>query len=278
MSTIASPLERAAPADLPARRVVLFVLLSCLFSWSLWLPAIASTRGWIPVRFASGPWGSFGPALAGLVMAWRYGEPVGVGAMLRSLVSYRGPSRRLTAAALLPLAFTGFALGAHVLLTGPLPAFDVGKLVWLPAIVLLIGILGGPLGEEPGWRGYLTPVLLGRLSPIATSAVVAGMWLLWHLPLFWMEGAAQEGSSIALFAGMVAAYAVIFTWLYRATAPSLVPVLLLHTSVNVLGFGLPYVLPGVDESQPYNLGYVLAAGVAALAIAASRDFRRAPES
>jgi membrane protease YdiL (CAAX protease family) len=45
-------------------------------------------------------------------------------------------------------------------------------------------LLGGPLGEEPGWRGYALPMLRARLKPIYAAAVLGVVWPFWHLPLF----------------------------------------------------------------------------------------------
>ncbi|UTW55574.1 CPBP family intramembrane glutamic endopeptidase [Kordiimonas sp. SCSIO 12610] len=39
------------------------------------------------------------------------------------------------------------------------------------------------LGEEIGWRGFLTPVLMERFSFPATSIITGLLWSLWHIPL-----------------------------------------------------------------------------------------------
>lgn len=238
-----------------SRRLLRFFALACAFSWALWLTAIASQRGLVPFRFSPGPLGSFGPAIAALLVA-RSDGPGRVRELLRRLVRYGGERRWLAFALLIPLLPLAAGIASHALAHGGLPAPAFDRLLWTPAAFLLILVLGGPLGEEPGWRGVVVPELLGRLSLVVTSLVVAAGWWVWHLPLFWMEGAAQEGSSIALFGVTVAALSVLFTWLYQRTAPSLVPSLLLHTSINVSSFGLPYVLPGVDESRAYSLAFV----------------------
>ena len=44
-------------------------------------------------------------------------------------------------------------------------------------------LLDGPLGEEPGFRGYAVPHLQAERSPLAGGAVLAGLAALWHLPI-----------------------------------------------------------------------------------------------
>jgi membrane protease YdiL (CAAX protease family) len=49
-------------------------------------------------------------------------------------------------------------------------------------------LLGGPLFEEPGWRGFALPRLEARFGPLGASALLALLWAGWHLPLFFYPG------------------------------------------------------------------------------------------
>jgi Type II CAAX prenyl endopeptidase Rce1-like len=55
----------------------------------------------------------------------------------------------------------------------------------LVQILTLFGpnLLGGPLGEESGWRGYALPRLQRRFSPLASFLILGFIWANWHLPL-----------------------------------------------------------------------------------------------
>ena len=41
----------------------------------------------------------------------------------------------------------------------------------------------GPLGEEPGWRGFALPRMLRGQGALAASLVLGAIWAAWHLPL-----------------------------------------------------------------------------------------------
>jgi hypothetical protein len=253
-----------------------FVGLACGFSWTLWGLMIASAQGWLAFRVPAGPWGGFGPLLA----AWVLCAPAGIAATRRQFF-------RRTLLAWPGWRWTGIALPGPVLLIGlavlvqawaaPLPQLDPAPLLTLPLMFAIILVLGGPLGEEFGWRGYVLPLLLRGHAAWLASAGVAGLWLLWHLPLFWLEGAAQQGSSIAGFAAMVVFASLLFTWCYRHSGPGLWPVLLLHASINTGSYLLPELLPGVDASPVFGYGLLGAFGLAALLVVVlDPGMRRSP--
>lgn len=78
------------------------------------------------------------------------------------------------------------------------------------------------------------------------------MWLVWHLPLFWLEGSSQQGSSILTFLITLLAFSVIFTWVCRGTSGSLFAALLFHTGVNVFWAILEEVAPTLSTDLLLN--------------------------
>ena len=102
-------------------------------------------------------------------------------------------------------------------------------------------ILGGSLGEEVGWRGFLLPRLLEIHSPLAASLLLGLAWAIWHAPIDLASGFALVGPG-AIVARILwtLPVTVIFTWLYLEGRASLLVALFLHTSLNLipdLGFG-----------------------------------------
>ncbi|MDT9598133.1 CPBP family intramembrane glutamic endopeptidase [Sphingosinicella rhizophila] len=91
------------------------------------------------------------------------------------------------------------------------------------------------LGEEIGWRGFLTPRLVA-LSSFTTGSIITGLiWALWHFPLIVAadyNGGTPWWYSTLCFAIMILGMSVILTWL-RLKSGSLWPATLFHTTHNM---------------------------------------------
>lgn len=253
--------------DMPApdrpRDLVLFGVMACALSWLDWGLIIASDRGWVPFRFGPNWWGSFGPALAALLVTARRGGVPRLRALLRSGVAWRFARRHWLVALLGPPALVALSAALFVASGGALrdaPPVDVAELVVLSVAILFIG---GPLGEEVGWRGYLLRQLLPRMHAIAASLVVAGVWAIWHLPLIWMPGAVQAGGSFLLFSGYVAAFSILTTWLFIASGGSLLAAIVFHWAINVATYVGPMIQPALEERR-FELIFLAVVWVAAL--------------
>lgn len=240
-----------------------FFLTACIFSWALWGLMMASSRGLLPFSFPLNPSGSFGPAVAGFLIAWAH--PGEGKLLLRSLLRWRISWAWYAVALLAPGLLWGVGLAIALAFGGTMPSpAAFGGLAWLPAYFLLILVLGGPLGEEPGWRGVALPRLLGRTNALVASLVLGVMWLVWHLPLFWLEGSSQEGSSIPLFAVAVVAHAVMFTWMYLRTGGNLFAAVLLHAGVNTTSWATGVLFPALEADARFQgifVGVLAAAAV-----------------
>jgi membrane protease YdiL (CAAX protease family) len=246
--------------------VVAFFIVTCAFSWILWGLMIASQRGSLPFRFPTNWTGSFGPFFGAIVVAAALKGGAGVRDLLRPVLRWRfGPRWYFFVVIGIVLPFLA-AIGIYALLGR---SVSIGRtelaagLKTLPLYYVVILLIGGPLGEEIGWRGFALPRLLERRGMLGASLVVFAMWFAWHVPLFWLEGAAQKGSSIPVFALLVLASSVIFTWTYVGTGGSLLAVLLLHASINTFGFAFGQAAPALDADPV--LGLVTAAVFAAFA-------------
>jgi len=53
--------------------------------------------------------------------------------------------------------------------------------------------------EEAGWRYILQPELEKEFGFILSAIIVAVIWSVWHLPLFFIPGAGQYGNNFGLF-------------------------------------------------------------------------------
>lgn len=210
-----------------------FFALTFAWSWGCWAlsPAIRPQLPWLAnlLMFA----GSFGPSLAALVMVASTRALGGLRAWLARCLQWRIGWGWWVFALLLPLAVMLLAVGLHVALGGDMATAPAsGHLLMTVVNLPLVLLLGGPLGEEFGWRGYALSALQDRLGWRTASLALGLVWGVWHLPLFFIDGTAQVRIPLGLFLMSVVAMSVVFAWLVNRTAGSAVAALLFHTAIN----------------------------------------------
>src|SRR5215469_15496259 len=139
---------------------------------------------------------TLGPTLAAFFMTAVTQGRVGMQQLLRRYVLWRAGLRWYL---LVLLGAPALLLIAVLPLPGALSAFRLPALsFWLtyPLLYLLFLVAEGPLGEEPGWRGFALPRLQQRSGPLAGTLLLGILWGLWHLPLFFIPGTDQYALSI----------------------------------------------------------------------------------
>lgn len=138
------------------------------------------------------------------------------------------------------VALTSLALAS---LVDPYPQLSTGMRLrpWYMFFALFpIMILGGGL-EELGWRGVAQPEMERRLARPAAAVLVGLIWSVWHLPLFFLPGASQNGTNFFMFLIGVVGNALILAWIYGRTR-SILLCIFFHASFNAtaaLGLGIP---------------------------------------
>jgi uncharacterized protein len=171
----------------------------------------------------------------------------------------------------LPLAMMAIAISVSVaFLSAPSPHLTVGLLGVLLLEFIRILFLGGPLGEELGWRGFALPRLSQQHTALTSSVLLGLVWGLWHVPLYFVPGTGQNeilrtdtspAFAISGFVGWTIGLSVLFTWLYNQTR-SLIVVIAFHTAVNLAAF-LPAAVGSTGAAPLLN---VLLTWLVALAV------------
>lgn len=228
----------------PGRAVLLYSALAFAFSWSYWLTLLARGERVGPGSTASHLPGLFGPFLAALVVTALADGAPGLRQFLQSCFRLPAPRWRSCLLAVSPL-MAGAVIWAVLAAWGhPWPALrDFNSYPGLPeagslgSAFLLALVLNG-LGEEGGWRGFALPRLLAQApqrSRLRAALLVAGLWLLWHAPLFVLNTsmAALLGPTLLGWALGLAAGSLVLSWLYLQGRSVLV-VAVWHTAFNFL--------------------------------------------
>ncbi|RSK27201.1 CPBP family intramembrane metalloprotease [Bacillus sp. HMF5848] len=128
--------------------------------------------------------------------------------------------------------------------------------MFFPLLLSMI-FLGGL--EELGWRGVALPVLLQKYNVWTTNVILAIVWAVWHLPLFFLNGTSQNEANFWLFGLSVYGFTTILTWLYRETNSILVCVLL-HAAINA-SFGMGYITLQTNLEMAVYAGIMTVIGV-----------------
>jgi len=178
---------------------------------------------WAFVPFGS--FGAFAPLIAALVVAPLAHGRAGLVELGRRLVRWRVRWYSYVLAVAVP---AGVHLLAVVLGSPVVASASVGT-VLLAFAVRLVDPTDGPLGEEPGWRGFALPGMQARLSPLATTAILAVVITVWHLPLAFLA-AGDPWSNLRILVVGTVAVTFWYTWLFDHTGGSVLLVVIAHAA------------------------------------------------
>ena len=273
----------AIPSSAKHRPLATFYLLTFALSWIIWIAMAATSLGidTAPGR-ALNVVAGYGPTVAALVLTALYHREAGLRKMLGRLAHWRvSPVWFIVALFMLPATMLlAIAIMAATGERWP-PMAAPGPLAALMATEFVrVLFLGGPLGEELGWRGYALPALLARRSPFSAGVLLGIVWGLWHAPLYFVPGTGQfefaqgSGSFPVPFLGFLTwtiGLSILYTWLLLNTGGSLLIVVLFHTSTNLASF-LPFALGMPGSAAP--LLNVLLTWALALVVSRAAVFRR----
>jgi len=260
----------------PKRPVLPYVLFAFAFSLPFYLALnLSGGRGEGMRLYVTGL--MWCPALAALLACRIAGLP-------RSVLGWAWPPARwLWLSYLLPIAY-GLLVYVPVWLSG-LGAFGTGDYAayagkslgfaawpaWahVAAMIALQATAGfvlscaSALGEEIGWRGYLTPALVSRFGFSGGSLLTGLVWASWHVPVLFLANYGDEtprAFAITCFTLSLLGISFVCTWL-RLRTDSLWPAVVLHASHNVFITPVFSMLTVANARTPWAIdefGFMLA--------------------
>jgi membrane protease YdiL (CAAX protease family) len=233
-------------------RVSSFVLITFLWSWSIWFYLILKgvsydLRIWKYLYVA----GLSGPLVASVTVTLAASGFSGVRQLAqRALIWKFSPVYYLVALFLVPLLMLGAAglcaLLFHLRIDAPWPTWGIIGLTFLWMMVR-----GGPINEEFGWRGFLLPKLLERYQPFHATLVLIPIWAAWHGPLWLLPGLPHNYWPFAWFILLIAPLSFLFTWLHLHTRGSVLVAMLFHGAINTAIHFLPILPPRYPGLAPF---------------------------
>ena len=252
-----------------------YLLLTFGGAWLIWLPLVVAeyTNLVLPVPpIVLIVVGTFAPSLVALLLTWKDGG----GTELRRLLgqaAWRVAPLWYGIAIFGPALVMLLATGVYVLLGGKVPDYVPFGTRWLlvPVNFFLVLLIGGPLAEEFGWRGYVLPALEARFSPLWASLILGIIWTAWHLPLFFISASAQHNLPFWLFALLTMALCILLTWVYHGSGESLFLVMLFHASVNTWSGPLMISPESAGSIWPFALVVIPTWVVALLVVAGPKQ-------
>jgi uncharacterized protein len=188
-----------------------------------------------------------GPLLAALIVIPVTQGISGLRELGSRMIRWRVGWRWYAVALGIPLILAAVAVACNVALGAPAPS--LATLPSLTAVLMVFGIklinpLNGPMGEEPGWRGFALPGLQGSgRSPLVATLILAPLVALWHVPLVF----AHQLPPVGLLGPI--AFAFVATWVFNHTGGSVLMMLIMHAAEGTFGLLAGAVFAGAALAQ-----------------------------
>jgi len=234
MATTATTPSRTTTATTTWAFPLKYFVMAFAFTWFFWGLQLLGVRGVIPTLPGLTGIATLGPLVAAVVVTAQERGRAGLRSLLSRVLRWRAAPIWYAVALLGPLVLTLGAIGLHVALGGQPPS--LGSLIGVLPMVLIAFVfmmIFVALGEEVGWRGYALPALQARYGALASSAILGGMWGLWHLPLFFNPSAGSYSDlPFGLWLAYLIPFAILITWVFNSTGGSVLMAMFVHAVMN----------------------------------------------
>lgn len=251
-----------------------FFGLTIFISWTLWSPLYI----WEEINEFWVLPGAWGPTIAAILLTLVNSGKVGLKKLFKKLLIWKVNIKYYLFAIFGLLVIGLISVTVYGLLGGKLPEItwvlegigleneDFGlALLLLPVFYLVNTLLGGPIAEELGWRGYAQELLQNKYNPNVSGLIIGFMWSVWHLPLFIFLPKAVGSMPIWFYIPLMISMGLVFSWLYNKTNGSVLLAILLHGGMNFAHGFL-----GADVFKDLKLLSIQVLGVIILTIVLSR--------
>jgi len=164
-----------------------------------------------------------------------YSANSGISELLKTIKGIKKKNIYLFFAFSIPLLVNISAVIIYIILGGYMPPTTniILLFVFLTISFPFSIVFGGPVSEEIGWRGFATPSLLDKYSPLITGFIIGFIWALWHAPLYFIGIYGDGLLGFLLRFTFNIPFGIIFTWYFIKSQRNVLGAIILHASVNV---------------------------------------------
>lgn len=215
--------------------LIKFFVAAYLFSWVIWGIAVYITNftninvSWLPIVIII--IGAFGPSVTAVWLTHKNGEKGAVKKLLKRGLQIKTIPVWIWISMFIVPAMSWAGSMFYFQYSGVEASFNYAGLLFFPFSALIM-IVGGPLQEEFGWRGYALDRMQKKYSALVASIILGIIWAAWHLPLFFIVGSAQQGIDLPFYFVSLIGISIIMTWFYNNSKASILVALLAHAIIN----------------------------------------------
>lgn len=223
------------------KKIYQYFFFAFLISWVLWSPFYFS-------KCVSEFWalpGAWGPTISAILVTWMHDGKTGVKQLLKKLLIWRVSIKYY----LFAIGLSAFLVIAAMFLANLFFYVDLNfssiprgmglednaillSLLLLPVLFLITTLVGGPIAEELGWRGFAQEKLQLKYGETPTGLVIGFFWVLWHLPLMVFLPQGVGHMPIIAYVIVMINMSVLFAWLFNKTRGSVFLAVLFHAGMN----------------------------------------------
>jgi len=245
-----------------ARRnpLLVFFAVAYLFGWIGFLPLVLTNPGLgiihanVPIEIIAV--GAFAPTVAALCTQWLLERNF-------RICHFSTSWQKLLLGFVTGLAviMIGFVILPSLALVKASPRSLHWSALWTPAAYAMnwTTFLGGPINEEPGWRGFALPRLQMRFGPVLGSVVLGVLWAGWHLPLFLIHFVNIPAWAFVI---VMVDVSILLTWGANLSSLNILVPMLMHAAFNTSSRLLAAMCAGVPTRARELLFYLCAASAA----------------
>lgn len=249
------------------KRLTKYLIITFLITWGCWLGEALLVKVTSLTRLNALPMilftaGGFGPTIAACVcMEGGFSRK-----NLRKFLFNNTKKNWLTIFATVIVETIVFCICSKGLLPS-IPRTPIAVVEVFIVFMLAMLLYGG--NEELGWRGTMLPILEKKVSVPLAVLIVGLVWVIWHIPLWFIEGDSHQNMSFIWFALLGVALSYWLSMVYDITR-AVIFCMILHGWTNTL--------MGVLDIKQGPLYYFLLATMTAISMIISIRIHKKEEN